>query len=89
MRNNKNTHIPYENEPENYQQLRNQIQFLMVKINECKKEAAEILHSDILAEQYGDNPNGIISNLNGVILFLGEAHGFLLSDDVIQDVLPE
>ena len=87
MRKNENTHIPYENEPENYQKLRNQIQFLMVKINECKKEAAEILHNDILAEQYGDNPNGIISNLNGVILFLGEAHGFLLSDDVIQDVL--
>lgn len=88
MRTNDNNPIPYENEPENYSKLRGQIKFLMVKINECKKEAAQILNNDILAEQYGDDPKGIISDLNGVILFLGEAHGFLLSDDVIQDVLP-
>ena len=89
MRKNENTHIPYENEPENYQQLRNQIQDLMIKVNECKKEAAKILHNDILGEEYGDDPNGIISDLNGVVRFLGEAHGFLLSDDVLQNVMPE
>ena len=89
MRKNENTHIPYENEPENYQQLRNQILNLMIKVNECKKEAANILHNDILGEQYGDDPNGIISDLNGVVRFLGEAHGFLLSDDILQNVMPK
>ncbi len=89
MRKNESQHIPYENEPENYSELRKQIQDLMVKINQCKKETAKILSNDILAEEYGDDPNGIISDLNGVVRFLGEAHGFLLSDDVIQNVLPK
>jgi hypothetical protein len=88
MRKNDSKPIPYENEPENYSKLRDQILSLMVKINECKKEAAKILNNDILAEEYGDDPNGIISDLNGVVRFLGDAHGFLLSDDVIQEVLP-
>lgn len=87
MRKNENTHIPYENEPENYQQLRNQILNLMIKVNECKKEAANILSNDILSEEYGDDPKGIISELNGVVRFLGMVHGFLLSDDVIQNKL--
>lgn len=89
MRKNESQNIPYENEPENYSELRKQIQDLMVKINQCKKETAKILSNDILAEEYGDDPNGIISDLNGVVRFLGEAHGFLLSDDVIQNVLPK
>ena len=89
MRKNENQHIPYENEPENYDQLRNQIQDLMIKVNECKKEAAKILSNDILSEEYGDDPKGIISELNGVVRFLGEAHGFLLSDDVLQNVMPK
>ena len=89
MRKNENTHIPYENEPENYDQLRNQIQDLMIKVNECKKEAAKILSNDILSEEYGDDPKGIISELNGVVRFLGEAHGFLLSDDILQNVMPK
>lgn len=89
MKKNDSNPIPYDNEPENYQGLRQQIQNLMVKVNQCKKEAAKILHYDILAEQYGDDPNGIISDLNGVVRFLGEAHGFLLSDDVLQNVLPK
>ena len=87
MRKNENTHIPYENEPENYQQLRNQILDLMIKVNECKKEAAKILSNDILSEEYGDDPKGILQDLNNVVLFLGKAHGFLLSDDVIQNKL--
>lgn len=89
MRKNENQHIPYENEPENYDQLRNQIQDLMIKVNECKKEAAKILSNDILSEEYGDDPKGIISELNGVVRFLGEAHGFLLSDDILQNVMPK
>jgi hypothetical protein len=89
MRKNENQHIPYENEPENYDQLRNQIQDLMIKVNECKKEAAKILNNDILSEEYGDDPKGIISELNGVVRFLGEAHGFLLSDDILQNVMPK
>ena len=86
MRKNENS-IPYENEPENYSKTREQIQALMVKINECKKEATQILNNDILAEEYGDDPSGIISGFNGVVRFLGIAHGFLLSDDVIQNKL--
>ena len=70
MRKNENQHIPYENEPENYDQLRNQIQDLMIKVNECKKEAAKILSNDILSEEYGDDPKGIISELNGVVRFI-------------------
>lgn len=89
MRKNERQHIPYENEPENYSKLRKQIQDLMVKINQCKKETAKILSNDILAEEYGDNPNGVISDLNDVVRFLGEAHGFLLSDDVLQNVMPK
>ena len=89
MSKNENTHIPYENEPENYQQLRNQILDLMIKVNECKKEAANILHNDILNEQYGNDPQGTISAFNEIICFWGEAHGFLLSDDVIQNVMPK
>lgn len=89
MRKNENQHIPYENEPENYDQLRNQIQDLMIKVNKCKKEAAKILSNDILSEEYGDDPKGIISELNGVVRFLGEAHGFLLSDDILQNVMPK
>lgn len=89
MRKNENQHIPYENEPENYDQLRNQILDLMIKVNECKKEAANILSNDILSEEYGDDPKGIISELNGVVRFLGEAHGFLLSDDILQNVMPK
>lgn len=89
MKKNENKHIPYENEPENYDQLRNQILDLMIKVNECKKEAANILSNDILSEEYGDDPKGIISELNGVVRFLGEAHGFLLSDDILQNVMPK
>ncbi len=88
MRKNNQQPIPYENEPENYSKTREQILDLMVKINECKQEVTKLLNNDILSEQYGDDPNGIISDLNGVIRFLGEAHGFLLSDDVIQNVFP-
>ena len=87
MRKNESRHIPYENEPDNYSKIRVQIQVLMVKINECKKESAQILNNDILDEEYGDDPNGIISDLNGVVRFLGMVHGFLLSDDVIQNKL--
>lgn len=86
MSKNKNTHIPYENEPENYQQLRNQIQDLMIKVNECKKEVAQILSNDILAEEFGDDRNKIITDLNGVVRFLGNTHGFLLFDDVINNI---
>ncbi len=82
---NENTHIPYENEPDSYNKVREQIHTLMMKINECKKETAQILNNDILAEEYGDDPNGIISDLNGVVRFLGEAYGFLLSDDILQE----
>lgn len=87
MDKNNSTPIPYENEPKNYSELRGQIQTLMIKVNECKKEAAQILSNDILAEQYGDDPDGIMSDLKGVVRFLGEVHGFLLSDDVIQNVI--
>lgn len=89
MKKNDSNPIPYENEPENYDQLRNQILDLMIKVNECKKEAANILSNDILSEEYGDDPKGIISELNGVVRFLGEAHGFLLSDDILQNVMPK
>lgn len=87
MAKNETKHIPYENEPENYSELRKQILDLMVKINQCKKETALILSNDILAEQFGNDTNGIMSDFNNVVLFLGKAHGFLLSDDVIQDKL--
>ncbi len=87
MAKNETKHIPYENEPENYSELRKQILDLMVKINQCKKETALILNNDILAEQFGNDTNGIMSDFNNVVLFLGKAHGFLLSDDVIQDKL--
>ncbi len=87
MKQNKQQPIPYENEPENYSKIRGQIVDLMLKINECKKEAAKILSYDILSEQYGDDPDGVITELNGVVRFLGEAHGLLLSDDILQDVM--
>ena len=83
----KNEHIPYENEPENYSELRKQIQDLMVKVNQCKKETAKILSNDILAEEYSNDHVAIISDFNNVVLFLRKVHGFLLSDDVIQDKL--
>ena len=76
----------YENEPANYKEVRTEIESLMMAIKDCKERYAKIYSLDIVQEQFQDQALTAVGTLIDAIHLLGNIHGFMLTDDILESV---
>lgn len=74
----------YMNEPTNYKEIRNEVESLMAAIKSCKDRFKKIHVLPIVQEQFQAPGQTTLGSLNQAIYLLGEIHGYMLADDVLE-----
>lgn len=78
--------MSYFEEPENYKALRFEIEGLMERINVVKSDFSAIAGTGMIYEQFYEQSSKIKRRLTQMVFILGEMHGYLLADDIGQNV---
>ena len=76
----------YMNEPDNYKEIRTEVASLMAAIKSCKDRFKKIHDVPIVQEQFQEAGQTTLGTLNQAIYLLGEIHGYMLADDVLEAV---
>lgn len=76
----------YTDEPANYKEIRTEVESLMTAIRDCKERFKKIYSLDIVQEQFQDPALTTVGTLTQAIYLLGEIHGYMLADDVLESV---
>ena len=76
----------YMNEPDNYKEIRTEVTNLMAAIKDCKDRFKKIHDLPIVQEQFQEPGQTTMGSLNQAIYLLGEIHGYMLADDVLESV---
>lgn len=86
-----NTYIPTMdyNEPENYQQTRENMVVLMQALKKVNDGLKALGDNPLLSEFFGDRITGSTKNMSKAINMLGEMYGFTVTDDVIENRLKQ
>lgn len=74
----------YMTEPTDYQKIRNEVASLMAAIKSCKDRFKKIHDLPIVQEQFQEAGQTTLGTLNQAIYLLGEIHGYMLADDVLE-----
>ena len=74
------------NEPDNYKEIRTEATNLMTAIKDCKDRFKKIYNLPIVQEQFQEPGQTTLGSLNQAIYLLGEIHGYMLADDVLESV---
>ena len=76
----------YMTEPADYKEIRNEVANLMAAIKRCKDRFKKIHDLPIVQEQFQEAGQTTLGTLNQAIYLLGEIHGYMLADDVLEAV---
>lgn len=74
----------YMNEPEDYKEIRNEVVSLMAAIKSCTDRFRKIHDLPIVQEQFQEPGQTTLGTLSQAIYLLGEIHGYILADDVLN-----
>lgn len=73
------------NEPENYQQIRENMVVLMQDLKKVNDGLKNLGDNPLLNEFFGDRITGSTKSMNKAINMLGEMYGFTVTDDIIEN----
>ena len=76
----------YMNEPDNYREIRIEVTNLMKALKDCKDRFKKIHDLPIVQEQFQEPGQTTLGSLSQAIYLLGEIHGYMLADDVLESV---
>lgn len=76
----------FDDEPDNYSEVREVISNLMSDVHKVRKEVANLNGSiEIVYERYGEQIKNAVIDLEQVVILLGDIYGYLLADDVLEN----
>lgn len=73
------------NEPENYQQIRENMVVLMQDLKKVNDGLKNLGDNPLLNEFFGDRITGSTKSMSKAINMLGEMYGFTVTDDIIEN----
>lgn len=75
------------NEPENYQQIREDMVVLMQNLKKVNDGLKTLGNNPLLNEFFEDRITGSTKNISEAIDLLGEMYGFTVTDDILENKL--
>ena len=76
----------FADEPDNYSEVREVIFNLMSDAHKVRKEVSKLNDSiEIINECYDEPIKTAVSNLEQVVILLGDIYGYLLADDILEN----
>ena len=75
----------YSNEPENYSEVRKEIEALIRNFNQCGNDLCKLLNYALVSEEFDEQIRQHISETTAISYTLGRVYGYLLADDIKEE----